>query len=191
MTKQNLIFIAACLTVGLSLQGEVEAQPTKDVNVVNEPNVSVLNNVDVNVTNGATNPIPVTVQNGSNGAAEKDLVEIAELVSNGEGFKSVYIVPIGKQLLIKDVTISAISKNCSPAIGRPGGSQPKVIMQASLPLIISPAFGGGGNSVAIGATFTKTYETGIKFDQEETVSLLANCGNSVFFELRGFQTDMN
>jgi len=187
MTKQNLIIIAACLTVGLSLGGEVKAQPTKDVNVVNEPNVSVLNNVDVNVTNGATNPIPVTVQNGSNGAAEKDLVEIAELVSNGEGFKSVYIVPIGKQLLIKDVTISAISKNCSPAIGRPGGSQPKVIMQASLPII----FADSVSPLAIGATFTKTYETGIKFDQEETVSLLANCGNSVFFELRGYLTDNN
>ena len=188
MTLSKLILMVGVMILAFAV-GDAEAKKKpKDVNVVNEPNVSVLNNVDVNVTNGATNPIPVTVQNGSNGAAEKDLVEIAELVSNGEGFKSVYIVPIGKQLLIKDVTISALSKNCSPAIGRPGGSQPKVIMQASLPVKFS-AF--SGSPVAIGATFTKTYETGIKFDQEETVSLLANCGNSVFFELRGYLTDNN
>jgi hypothetical protein len=65
MTKQNLILIAVCLTAGLSLGGEAKAKLVKDVNVVNEPNVSVLNNVDVNVTNDTENPVPVVVQNGT------------------------------------------------------------------------------------------------------------------------------
>ena len=45
MTKRNLILIAVCFAVGLSLGGVAKAQAPKDVNVVNEPNVNVLNNV--------------------------------------------------------------------------------------------------------------------------------------------------
>ena len=44
MTRRNLVLIATCLAVGLSLGGVAKAQATKDVNVANEPNVNVLNN---------------------------------------------------------------------------------------------------------------------------------------------------
>ena len=40
MTKLKFVLIAVCLTVGLSLGGVAQAQTPKDVNVVNEPNVS-------------------------------------------------------------------------------------------------------------------------------------------------------
>jgi hypothetical protein len=169
----------------------------KKVKVVNGPNMPVSVNVEnmpvvkadqmgtwnVGITNDTSNPVPVVVQGGSGNGQEKELVEIAERVGNSEGFKSVYTVPTGKQLIIKDVTISAISLNCSPAIARPGDSQPKVIVQVSLPIL------SVHSGHPIGATFTKTYEAGIKFDQEETLSLKANCVNDAFFELRGYLVD--
>ena len=79
MTYSKLILMAGIIMV-LAFSVEVEAKGKKkdvnvvnepNVNVVNEPNVNVLNNVDVNITNDESNPVPVTVQNGNNGAAEK------------------------------------------------------------------------------------------------------------------------
>ena len=63
MTHIKLILMAGVMVLAFSVGAAVEAKKKpKDVNVVNEPNVSVLNNVDVNVTNDETNPVPVTVQ---------------------------------------------------------------------------------------------------------------------------------
>ncbi len=178
MTKHNLIFIAACLTVWLSLGGEVNAQPTKDVNVVNEPNVSVLNNVDVNVTNDETNPIPVTVQNGNNGVVAKELVEITALPDrHSQVGVSVYTVPVGKRLVITDVQVSSGEdtqngfSRCARIIQRTANG-----MEALMSFL---------------TTFSKQYVSGIEFKENETVFVKAPCSANTFFELRGYLTDNN
>ena len=109
MTHSKLILMAGIIMV-LAVSVTVAAQGiTKDVNVINEPNVNVLNNVETTITNDGTNPVPVTVQNG---VAEKELVEIVELdVANattaGTVF-DVYTVGTGKRLVITDVIVTNV-----------------------------------------------------------------------------------
>ena len=105
MTHSKLILMAGIIMV-LAFSVEAEAQGvTKDVNVVNEPNVNVLNNVDVNITNDENNPVPVVVQNGNNGAAEKELVEFVQLDVPPDTTIDIFTVPAGKKLVITDVIV--------------------------------------------------------------------------------------
>ena len=178
MTQQNLILIAACLTVGLFLGGEVQADGPEKVKVVNQPKVTVLNNVDVNVTNDATNPVPVTVQNGNNGVVAKELVEITALLPQGQsGSISAYTVPVGKRLVITDVQLSSRPESSS------GLTQcARTIQRAA----------NGMEAVMFFRTdFSKQYVSGIEFKENETVFVRAECSGPNFFELRGYQTAMN
>ena len=56
--------------------------------------------------------MPVTVQNGNNGAGEKELVEIVELdvedTAAAETVFDVYTVGTGKRLVITDVIVTKV-----------------------------------------------------------------------------------
>lgn len=155
MTKQNLILIAACFTVGLLLGGEVKAEPTKDVNVVNEPNVNVLNNVDVNVTNDTINPVPVVVQNGTTSAPTKELVEIT--LDGPSTPTVVYTVPTGQRLIITDVTITL---NNSP-------SSSDFLIQRNNVTISRPTIKNNA-VVTDGSVYQRSYLSGIQFNEGDS-----------------------
>ena len=172
MTKLNFVLIAACLTVGLALGGVAQAQAPKDVNVVNEPNVSVLNNVDVNVTNDTTNPVPVVVQNGTSTPPVKELVEIIQLDVPADNTVDVYTVPSGKQLAITDVIIRGGGTTAPFQIFRDGSIVSRVSIGAT-----------------VGAQYNHSYVSGIEFQENQVVSIRAP--NISDWELRGYQTDIN
>ncbi len=171
--------IAACLILGLTLGGEAQADPTKDVRVVNEPNVNFLNNVDSTITNDATNPVPVTVQNGNNGVVAKELVEITAFYDRPAqtGSVSVYTVPTGKRLVITDVQVSGNESTQNGFSGCPRTIQRSANgMEAVMLFYIS---------------FSKYYVSGIEFKENETVFVKAQCTEDTFFELRGYLMDNN
>jgi len=169
MTHSKLILMAGILVLAFSVGAE--AAPTKDVNVVNEPNVNVLNNVDVNITNDGTNPVPVTVQNGNNGAAEKELVEIVELDVAGNTTLPVYTVAAGKRLVITDGIINGTGNPWG--IHRDGSvvSRIQVTSSARTP-------------------YNHSYVSGIEFQENVTVSVKTGTSDGTDWELRGYLTDM-
>jgi len=177
MTKRNIFLIAVCLTVGLSLGGEVQAQPTRDVNVVNEPNVSVLNNVDVNVTNDTTNPVPVVIQNGTSAPPVKELVEIIQLDVPGGTTLNPFTVPSGKRLLITDVIIST-----------GGGATGLEILRDGAIVSRIQEFNSGAEQI-----YNHSYVSGIEFKEGELLSIRTGgaTGNITHWELRGQLTDIS
>lgn len=179
MTHSNLILMAGILVLAFSVGAE--AAPTKDVNVVNEPNVNVLNNVDVNITNDETNPVPVTVQNGNNGAAEKELVEIVELdVPGNNTTLDVFTVPNGKRLVITDLIVS------NNRIGSPPIPNAEILRDGSVysRFMVASSSGSGGAGV-----YQHSYVSGIEFTEGQIVSIRNPGGQNVdptHWELRGY-----
>jgi len=150
---------------------EVQAEPTKDVNVVNDPNVNVLNNVDTTITNDATNPVPVTVQNGNN---EKELVEIVSLDVASATTLAVYTVPLDKQLIITDVIISSPGDGFPLEIQRDGAVISRIRLEDSA-----------------NGTYDHSYVSGIQFQENEILSIRNGGGATTNWELRGYQVDVN
>jgi len=181
MTYSKLILMAGII---MALAFSVEAQGmTKDVNVVNEPNVNVLNNVDVNITNDGTNPVPVTVQNG---AAEKELVEIVELDveddDNTETVFDVYTVGTGKRLVITDVIVTNLT-----------GLAMKQMRIFRDGVVVSPFSLGIAGSGGTG-TYDHSYVSGIEFTEGQIVGISPGpdtSGLTTNWELRGYLTDVN
>lgn len=174
MTTRNLILMAGII-MALAFLVEAEAAPAKDVNVVNEPNVNVLNNVDVNITNDGNNPVPVTVLNGNNGAAEKELVEIIQLDVPSDTTIDIYTVPAGKKLLITDVIVHHGDSRFME-IHRNG----TVVSRFRLTTTSTTTFG-------------HSYISGIEFQEGDILSVRNGAGgaNQNGFELRGYLTDVN
>ena len=180
MTHSKLILMVGIIMV-LAFSVDAEAKgKTKDVNVVNEPNVNVLNNVDVNITNDENNPVPVTVQNG---AAEKELVEIVELDveddDNTETVFDVYTVGTDKRLVITDVIVLNLSGG--------GLANMRILRDGVVVSNFSDEFGGGG-------TYNHSYVSGIEFAEGEIVGISPGpnaAGKTTNWELRGYLTDVN
>ena len=181
MTHSKLILMAGILVLAFSVGAE--AAPTKDVNVVNEPNVNVLNNVDVNITNDENNPVPVTVQNGNNGAAEKELVEIVELDieddDNTETVFDVYTVGTDKRLVITDVIVLNSSSTSIQKM--------RIFRDGVVVSNFSDNSSGGG-------AYNHSYVSGIEFAEGEIVGISpgpSTAGVKTNWELRGYLMDVN
>ena len=94
----------------------------------------------------------------------------------------VYTVPIGKRLVLTDVTIHmrALSGSHTPLeIQRNNATVSKI------PALRERAGAGGGE------VYQRSYLSGIPFNAGDTVGVLGSDNIVAFFELRGFQTDMN
>ena len=174
MTHSKLILMAGIIMV-LAFSVTVAAQgKTKDVNVVNEPNVNVLNNVDVNVTNDENNPVPVTVLNGNNGAAEKELKEFVQLDIPLDSTFGLFTVPAGKKLLITDIIVHSIA-----------GALMQILRNGTVVSRFWIQDAGTG-------TFGHSYNSGIEFQDGDILGIrvgIAATDNG--FELRGYLTDVN
>jgi len=177
MTHSRLILITGIMVLTFGV-GDADARKKHSVSVkvVNEPNVNVLNNVDVNVTNDETNPVPVTVQNGDNNGSEKKLVEIVALDVPPQTTLAVYTVPSGMRLVITDVLING-----------PGSGHPMEILRDGT--IVSRQFLGGTTY------FHHSYVSGIEFLENVIVSVKngqdLGDDHESNWELRGYQTDVN
>jgi len=109
-------------------------------------------------------------------AAQQELVEITASGIPGT-WVDAYTVPVGKTLVIFDVNMSYSLTNTS---GEP----------TCCALI-------GRNSVGISSVnlldrnYHRTYSIGIEFKEGDIVGVNPPSSGSVFFELRGFLTDIN
>lgn len=171
MTHNKLILMAGLMALVLPIRAE--AQVTKNVNVVNEPNVNILNNVDATITNDASNPVPVVVQGGTNNGQEKELVEIVRLAVLPQTTLDVFTVPPGKRLVITDVLINNISAQAfSLAILRDGNI-------ASFIRLVDQF-----------VPHNHSYVSGIEFLENQVVSIQGSTlgSGSTDWELRGYLT---
>jgi hypothetical protein len=172
MKLWKIILMAGILVLALSV--EVQAEPTKNVKVVNEPNFNVLNNVDTTITNDATNPVPVTVQNGNGGTNEKELVEIVQLDVPHDTILPVYTVPSGKKLVITDVIVSGIGDS---------------FMEIRRDGVVVSRVNKDRHEI-----YQHTYNSGIEFQENQVLSI--NNPNLtpeflINWELRGYQVDVD
>ncbi len=110
-------------------------------------------------------------------AAQQELVEITGSADDDPTTQDLYTVPIDKRLIITDVlvavdNISGTEATCCVAILR--NSNPVSVIDLS-----------DGN-------YQHTYNSGIEFKTGERVGIRGrNSFRGVFFELRGFQEDIN
>ena len=109
-----------------------------------------------------------------------EIVEItAFVIQNDQPGFGAYTVPIGKRLIITDVTVSGLNGDCQAIIQRDSSGQEAVIAR-------SPGEAVPGSTNTFHETWTKTYGTGIGFGEGETVFVRkTGCDVAVFFELRG------
>ncbi len=109
----------------------------------------------------------IVVQNG--GSDDPTLIEItAEPTTTAPVV--VFTVPNGKRVVITDIVITAGAGTGTVAIQRNGVN----IVQANM---VSPE-----------RRYQQTYRSGIEFNQGDTVGVARF--NGAFYELRGFQTDL-
>ena len=148
-----------------------------------EPNVNILNNVDVNVTDDETNPVPVVVQNGNGMPAEKEFVEIFQADVESGILLGVVTVETGKHLVITDVVVTSDSTAVSASQILRDGS---VVSLFGVP--------GRCGSVLDCGSYQQSYATGIQFAEGETVGIKGSDSTGLpltSWELRGYQTDVN